>query len=393
MLVAAVLGATGCWTLDDTLGQCVASGRCVAEDGGTGGGVGGGAGGGSGGGAGGGAGGGRVLGANVIFVTSAGWVPGKLGGIEGADAVCMANAADAGFAGTFRALLATNLNPDGRRLDLARGWVRPDGRPVADRETQLFGYNSVWYPPVLDEHGERTTFSRVATGINPGSTAGNICGTWNLTTGQTWAGDVNDVSGWADTGLYPVPCSQPAPIYCLEVDQNRAVSVTRPSPARLAFLSSAAVKPSAAGVAGLDAVCQAEGADAGFGGGRFKAFVALPGATAASRFGASGGVWVRADGVALSATAGELLGADPTWYPLAALYLDAHRGVQYRAAIAGARTPASAGTSADTCAGWTDATAAGSTTGGLAGESRPGFFDTVTQPCNAPDLHVYCFEE
>ena len=62
----------------------------------------------------------------------------------------------AGLSGTFVALLSTSTVDAKSRLGTARGWVRTDGKPFADRQEDLFRSNcgsALYYPPRLDEFG------------------------------------------------------------------------------------------------------------------------------------------------------------------------------------------------------------------------------------------------
>jgi hypothetical protein len=74
--------------------------------------------------------------ANFVFVTSSAHAPIELGpDLGAADAICAARATEANLPGTYVAWLSTSTRQARDRLAGARGWVRVDGRPVADGST------------------------------------------------------------------------------------------------------------------------------------------------------------------------------------------------------------------------------------------------------------------
>src|SRR5258708_7627480 len=90
--------------------------------------------------------------ANVAFVTSTTPVPGALRSLAKAAPTCAARAPGGGLAGTFVAWLSTSAEVAFMRVAGARGWVRTDGRIVADTVDDLI-YGNMVYPIRLDEHG------------------------------------------------------------------------------------------------------------------------------------------------------------------------------------------------------------------------------------------------
>jgi hypothetical protein len=74
--------------------------------------------------------------ANIAFGTYHG-TPSSVGGLDGGDALCNAEAADAGLPGTYVAYLSTSAVDAIDRIGGSRGWVRPDGRPFVDRPEDL----------------------------------------------------------------------------------------------------------------------------------------------------------------------------------------------------------------------------------------------------------------
>lgn len=73
-------------------------------------------------------------------------------GVAGADAMCVDRARAANLPGTYRAWVSSQTENAKDRLGGARGWIRTDGRPFADRiEDALVG--NFFFPPRLDETG------------------------------------------------------------------------------------------------------------------------------------------------------------------------------------------------------------------------------------------------
>ncbi len=64
---------------------------------------------------------------NVIFVSSKPFPGGSLGGLAGADALCLLLATKAKLPGTFIDYLSTSSQSASNRAAGARGWVRSDG--------------------------------------------------------------------------------------------------------------------------------------------------------------------------------------------------------------------------------------------------------------------------
>ena len=75
----------------------------------------------------------------IAFVSNKTFLPGPSVGIDGADALCAANATSAGLAGTYKALLATTTASAASRVTLAPLYVRPDGIPIASGSTIAAG--------------------------------------------------------------------------------------------------------------------------------------------------------------------------------------------------------------------------------------------------------------
>jgi hypothetical protein len=244
--------------------------------------------------------------ANRMFVTSSAFT-GNLGGLAGADAICRAHARDAGLDGTFLAYLSTSDAGAASRLGSARGWVRTDGRPVADTAHDL-AVGNLFYPVVLDEHGTEYT-GEVRTGSDQsGNTyawdGGATCTDWTSTAGSVTTGYAVAGSMRFEDAVGIGTCDTALPFYCLEVNKAAPVAPAPPANRRLAFLTTS-VWPPGAGLASADTLCAAEAQDAGLPG-SFRALLATFAASAAGRFDAGGPPWSRVDGVLVVAAAPHL---------------------------------------------------------------------------------------
>lgn len=249
---------------------------------------------------------------NVVFVTSTPRAPGGLGGIEGAHRYCQDLARDANLPepASYRAFLSTSSAPAISLLTGSRGFVRVDGRPVADRPSELVA-GEMRYPIALDETGAEPLETRVATGTRVDHTAGLTCDDWTSEAGEPTAGNAFDgVRFWLDRrfGFAPAPralsCGEPLSLYCFGTGRTRALEpAAPPAGAGGAFVTSEPVGTQPAGIAAFDDACQREGGE------DYVAF--LPdgaGASPIARLGGFGGPWYRPDGVRVAAGVAELAG-------------------------------------------------------------------------------------
>jgi hypothetical protein len=152
-----------------------------------------------------------------VFVTSA-TQPGDFGGLEGADGLCMAHAADAGLDGTFLAWLSTSEAPAAERMTHADGpYVRVDGvRVAADWEGLVSG--GLEAPINLDANGvARTGDVWTGTLVDGSSYDLGDCEAW--TTGASPAVSLcgrSTSSGAQWTDNQQVACSVALRLYCFE---------------------------------------------------------------------------------------------------------------------------------------------------------------------------------
>ncbi len=317
---------------------------------------------------------------NIVFVTSQP-VPVSAGVVAEADGLCAALAQDAGLPGEFVAWLSTTEVGAIDRLRGARGWVRPDGRPFADRPADIVE-GRIFYPPVLDELGAEVRNRRALTGTSAVGEAAANCEDWtavadiSVTRGDPGA----TFSAWTTDGTQSCEDTQSLGVYCFGVDA--AVPVEHEAVrGRHAFVT-ATMFDGSVGLAAFDEACSMEAAAAGVPG-NFLALVATSTQSALSRFDTSGPTWVNMLGVPLANTAAALtvvshLDAPPnftaTGEPVTGDYW------------VGSSLPTTIG--ASTCADWT-----GEGSGRVYDtEYTTDWFDETLTSCSGM-RRVLCFEE
>jgi hypothetical protein len=323
---------------------------------------------------------------NFIFVTAETFPVTALTPLSAADALCAQSAATAGLPGTYVAWLSTSAVNAKDRLGSARGWVRPDGNPFADTQSDMRS-GRIFFPPYLTAKG-RPTEEWVATGTtDQGIADPQTCNDYTSTSGNLKAGDTRETtSNWTYFGAHDFgfPCSNKFPIYCFGTDRQKPVTVT-PQPGRLAFLSTLSWQ-SGGGLTSADASCQTDAMSAGKSG-TFKALLATSGASAASRFDAAGMPWVRVDGIPIAAP-GTSPFDDGLQVPLNVTAAGSYRGFDWIAT--GADAPNVMGSVGSTCNDWTVNGANMALKTGL--DDTLAWFGGAVQPCNLTAA-VYCFQQ
>jgi hypothetical protein len=326
---------------------------------------------------------------NVVFVTSQPVVPAELGGLSGADGFCQKRADTAGLVGTYVAWLSSSTVDAKDRIAGARGWIRADGRPFADSVDDLV-HGRLFYPPSVDEFGQPLAPSgleMVITGTGADGTSEPAfpahCDDWSSTNGLYAAGVPFDgPERW--TNALSLSCDTAARLYCMGIDDATALVPARVS-GRVAFLTSSQ-HTGAEGVAQFDAGCQLE-ADANWIPGTFRALIATSTAPAASRFSTNGELWVRLDGIPVTATATQLFNDTSLLAPIALTPLGGYMNV---ATWSGATTPAGLAAPSANCADWGASTGVGRY--GAAASTLPSFFAYGAADCTLAE-HITCLEE
>jgi len=319
---------------------------------------------------------------NLAFVTSTVHDPLTFGSDgAGADAICAQTATAAGIAGDYRAYIATAAVPATDHLGNARGWIRVDGKPVADLVTDLQS-GHLLYPLRIDENGEDLGPGAisVATGADLGGQAAptSDCLDWTSTTGN-FASGAPSATGLDWVNARPTPCTSLTHLYCFGVGLSTPLEIT-PAPGRLAFVTIQAYVPTG-GLAGADALCATEAAGASLPG-SFRALLATNAASAISRFDLTGPTWVRTDGAALAESALAFANEDLLTAPnITALAAPAVKGSVVSGGPIGSPQ-------ATTCSDWTGG---GSTSAGSSMRASSAAFDGSSVPCTG--LPIYCLAQ
>jgi hypothetical protein len=333
---------------------------------------------------------GGPTGPNLAFVTSTVQVPGDLGGLDGADAVCQARADEAGLTGTFVAWLSTTEVDGGDRIASARGWVRTDGRPFVDTVDDLFDRRQA-FPLRIDENGDDVGAALTATATTHFGAArieasAGTCEDWTNATAV-----LKHISGRTDAGAglwtagVTIPCDEPVHLYCFQIDHDDPLDI-EPEPGRLAFLSLGEFEP-ITGLAAADTLCQDEANAAAFEG-QFSALLSFADASAASRFDLDGENWVRLDGVPILESAGDLAVASQLLAPIS-FHADDTPVFNVLTWTGGASPGSEA--NAETCSDWS--TGAGTGLAAVAGRSGADWYGDGSRSCDDASLRVYCLEQ
>ena len=287
---------------------------------------------------------------NRIFM-SAGTHAGNLLAAGSGDAFCTSSAAVAGLPGTYHALVstaATGVNGWTARLSGARGWIRVDGQPVADLALDLQG-GMVRAGITLTESGGTVPETERFWALHRNVGATSFCQDWTTNSAAQASFAIDSIRGSNyGNGGGQFTCDTLQHVICAQVDHAVAVQPV-PDPGRKAFTSSVNWDTTT-GLAAADALCTSEATAASLPG-SFRAFLAMPGASAVSRFDLTKAPWVRPDGspllssVSAWSTAPQVdvglnLAADGTNLSVGNI-------------VIGATDPGAAGTLATTCDGWT----------------------------------------
>lgn len=327
---------------------------------------------------------------NIVFVTSTGYPPGALGGLEGADAICRRHAEQEELPRpeTYVALLSDRKRSARSKLAGSRGWVRTDGLAFADRLSDLIS-GRIWHPAALDERGMAPDVPMVPTGSSSELRLrgdASTCESWTSTTAGNVSpvGDSRDGAGfWLNDQTGPRGCDEPLALFCFGTGQTAPVAPPElPPDARIAFSTTERIG-SGGGLASLDALCQRQADEAGLTGRTFVALTAPgPGLNVLSRFELEDGPWYRPDGVKV---ADGLLNLSNESL-LAPVNTDAEGIYAFnRSILAGAFGTASA---ALHCGSWTSTL--GQTRIGQSGSSTRFFRGNFT-PCTS-EFNLLCFE-
>ena len=337
--------------------------------------------------------------ANVAFVTSTTRVVANLGGVAGADAICVERAKAGNLTGqTWKAWLATATISPRMRFAAARGWVRPDGKPFADKLDDLTDQTNrgrVWfYPPKLDEAGREIAKGNIASCANGGEFFCNsspVCGP----DGQEYTANVGRMCwgqtdhSWELAGTCGDGCGLAMHLLCLGTDYKAQVTLPAlPPSAKIAFVGP--VLKGNSTVAGADALCASEAKNANLPG-TFLALITPTGMTAASRFTLSAGPYHRPDGLPIAATANDLfMGkiAAPIIQSASGRYISGGND-----ALTGGTTPFEVGVDANNCRNFTSNAAGDRTITGAPMGTNTNVFNAGFTSCSTDYYWMLCMQK
>ena len=300
---------------------------------------------------------------NKVFVTSATFT-GDLGGQKGADAKCARAAKAAGLSGTFKAWLSTSKRNARDKLGKARGFVRVDGQPFADRVSDILA-GRILNPLDIDENGDQS-INAVWTGTlgdgtvantppPPGFTPGDTCSDWTSnffeTQGDTGVSSYGPTFWTDNLENAGNSCSSEQSLYCFDTSHVTPLTVTK-TPGRIAFVSKGTLD-NTSGIAGADTLCATEASAASLPG-TFQALLSTSTTPAAMRSGfnflAMSEPYLRPDGIKIADAPTIASGApldSGIWQNADGTYV-----TTFSLPWTGSSTPSSPTTTAQTCDDW-----------------------------------------
>ncbi|MBL8953281.1 MAG: hypothetical protein JNK82_21055 [Myxococcaceae bacterium] len=144
------------------------------------------------------------------------WAPGS--GLAGADTHCSNLATDAGFPGTYRALLATSTASAASRFSGGGNpWYRPDGVQLSNTGTDLLGgsLQASLNVTAAGSYGIRAAVLTGAASLSSIGTIASTCSDWTSTAGQATTSQTTITSNfWSAT--FMANCNAGTPMYCLQ---------------------------------------------------------------------------------------------------------------------------------------------------------------------------------
>jgi hypothetical protein len=311
---------------------------------------------------------------NYAFVTP---TPIPLTAVSMLDETCATLAAKNKIPGAFFAWMSTSSANMQQRFagNSARGWIRPDGKPFADRLDDILA-GKTYFPLRIGADGKDVGDVTVATATRADGAAGDTCNDLSpmdgvlITYGKADAG----ARSWTELGL--TACNNVSlHFYCFGKDRANTVTVTPPeSGHKRVFVTKNpyTMRPPR----DADAICNS---DAG-GGMKFAALVATGEQSVAERFRNSTGPWFRADGVRVT----------EDMQSFAAPIELAFDGTRIRKeAWFGASSLTERAETLKSCASWTGGAATVGHTD-RSGGAAP--FDIVPGDCATGQYHYYCAE-
>lgn len=328
--------------------------------------------------------------ANYAFVSTTQVAPGALGGLGGADAICNSDAANARLPGTYVAWLSTSTTNAVDRLAGARGWVRLDGKPIADQATDIAAWNAI-EPIAFDALARPVAELVTTTSANDGTFVGDACDDLTQPVDSILALEGrSDATGALLSSADAHGCDLAMPLFCFGIDRVQPVGVPPPTAGKLLFVSS--FWSPGGGVTDADAHCASDAQAAGATG-AFLAWLSTSAQPASTRFSAASGPIVRPDGVVVARDVAALAAGTLDTAPNVTLA----RTYTSTSVWSGGVTPSLAGSASSSCQDWTSSAPSELGDTGLAELGDPGYFGDADilddSTCNNGIVALYCLEQ
>ena len=297
--------------------------------------------------------------------------------------------------GTYKAWLSTSTVNASTRLGSARGFIRPDGSPFADKVSDITA-GKILNPLNRDENGGGNVGHEgvwTAT-TSAGTVSANTCDDWMSNT-MAFSGDAGNTYGgpgaWSFGGGAG-SCNGAISLYCFDTSHVSTLTVT-PTPGRVAFVSKGSFDTSK-GVPVADALCQSEATAAGLKNPmQFLALLSTSTVAAASRFdfSALSPPYVRPDGIKIAdaptVAAGEPLDSG-IWQHADGSYLTSDIPLTWT----GSTSPSLKDSLANTCQDWSTANPMDNGASAASNIIAPWWNSGNVSSCGDP-WSVYCLEE
>jgi hypothetical protein len=158
-----------------------------------------------------------------VFQTANNYIPSQLGSVSGGDTVCASEAAAAGYAGTYKAILSSDTVSAASHLTLSYPIVNAyNGSTVATSNLWSGTLSNVITNPsggATNANGYGSPIISTGTNADGSISTGNTCNSWTSSSGNVTAGQQTTSGNWADgwngLGGY-CGSSQYGSLYCIQ---------------------------------------------------------------------------------------------------------------------------------------------------------------------------------
>ncbi len=328
---------------------------------------------------------------NLIFVTSGTYASNLAAGgaITAYDTECNRTATAAGIndaAGTmYIAWISSSTSAAPARMPNARGWVRMDGLPFADTQSELLTTNQVFYPVRFDETGAAPVGAQYTTGTeSDGTLSSQNCTNFTSLSGSMLMG-IASAGPFSWTSGAGTSCSTQR-LLCMGKSKSAAVNPTAVAGKRIWMTNSAYT---IGGPTTPDGLCNSQRPAGVASGNALVAYTTRP----ASNVITASATYVRPDGQVVGTGTQIIAGGDllsGIWQSADLVY----RQIGFSRIWTGQTTLTASGTVASTCNNWADTTQTGARQG-ASPYADSDWWNFTTVACSATGGQVgglYCVE-